>query len=609
MTRSAFLCRFLLTGSALAMATAALAAPAGGSVAAGTATISSGGKSTTISQSSERAIINWTGFNVAADESVKFAQPDANAVTLNRVNSTDPSEIDGSITANGRIFIVNPNGVLFGAGARIDVGGLVATTADIANADFMAGHDRFNIASPKPQAAIVNLGHINIADTGLAALVAPSVANRGIITARLGTVTLGGHSTFTVDLAGDGLIAFDTGAAAPAPTSVRNDGTIVADGGSVRLDAGTASGLVGGVVDMSGVIEARGVGEKNGRVVLTGDSVTVGGTIDASASGSGDGGTVLVGGDRGGRGPDANARTTDILAGAKLVANGAGSGMGGNVVVWSDQATRMDGTISARGGTDGGAGGFVETSSHGLLSLAAGRVDASGPGGGGTWLLDPTDIIIGTTTSGRHLFGRDLHAQFRRQFRDRRCERHLGGAERRHQRHHLDDEQRHRQWRSHRGVPDQLYRQCERDADALTPIAISRSMRRSPVPISASLLTATRNMTIGAAVEANIASQFTAGGTLTLAPAAALIFDRGPDHRAQREPHRHRWLRPAERRHHLRRAGRQSAHLRRHDRAAGRIRLDLTARAPARARLTLSTPGSVGIGTGTGDDPAFARRR
>src|SRR5690606_31284638 len=118
------------------------------------------------------AIIDWTGFDIAPGETTSFVQPGSNSVTLNRIDGAAPSLIQGGLEANGRIYLVNPNGVIFGEGARVDVGGLIATTADISDGDFMAGVDRFDQASPNPDATVVNRGTITIAERGLAALVA-----------------------------------------------------------------------------------------------------------------------------------------------------------------------------------------------------------------------------------------------------------------------------------------------------------------------------------------------------------------------------------------------------------------------------------------------------
>src|ERR1700709_704758 len=178
----AILRHMLLASTAFAGASLAFAAPAcaqvtGGNVVAGSATIGGSDGATIVNQASHGAIIDWQRFDVGTGQSVRFNHPDAGAMTLNRVLATDPSRIDGSITANGRIFIINPNGVLFGAGAQIQVGGLVVSTADIDNDDFMGGNYRFTHASHNSTASIENSGTITVAETGLVALVAPHVAN------------------------------------------------------------------------------------------------------------------------------------------------------------------------------------------------------------------------------------------------------------------------------------------------------------------------------------------------------------------------------------------------------------------------------------------------
>ena len=126
-------------GAALCMLSLpSFAGPAGGQVTAGSATITQAGTATTINQASNRAAIDWTKFSVGANESVRFNQPSASALTLNRVTGTESSAIMGSLSANGQVFILNPNGVLFGAGAQVNVGGLVASTLQMSNANFMA---------------------------------------------------------------------------------------------------------------------------------------------------------------------------------------------------------------------------------------------------------------------------------------------------------------------------------------------------------------------------------------------------------------------------------------------------------------------------------------
>src|SRR4051812_39818789 len=165
---------------------AAHAAPFGGVVAAGGAGIASTGTRTTITQTTSSAVINWQGFGVAAGESVRFQQPGSSSVTLNRVLGPDPSAIFGSLSANGKVFLVNPAGVLFGPGASVNVGGLVASTLNITDGDFMGGRYPF---SGGGRGAVVNQGTIT-ADGGYVALLGTEVSNHGVISARLGSVAL-----------------------------------------------------------------------------------------------------------------------------------------------------------------------------------------------------------------------------------------------------------------------------------------------------------------------------------------------------------------------------------------------------------------------------------
>ena len=154
----------------------AAAGPEGGSVVGGSATIQGqGGPAVTVNQSSGSAVINWNTFNIRANESVRFNQPSASSVALNRVvGGLGPSEIMGSLTANGRVFIINRDGILFGPGSVVNTAGFLATTNDIKNADFMAGRYNFNIPG-RPDASIVNKGTITASSGGFAALVAPGV--------------------------------------------------------------------------------------------------------------------------------------------------------------------------------------------------------------------------------------------------------------------------------------------------------------------------------------------------------------------------------------------------------------------------------------------------
>ncbi|WP_035679872.1 filamentous hemagglutinin N-terminal domain-containing protein [Azospirillum brasilense] len=418
---------------------AAYANPLEGTVTAGSATIRSATpKSMEILQSTDKAIINWKSFSIDAGEKVTFQQPSASSVTLNRVTGADPSKIMGSLSANGTVMLVNPNGVVIGAGAKVDVGGLVATTANISDANFMAGKYQFDQASTKPNAMVVNEGDITVKDSGLAALVAPHVRNSGVIRAKLGKVALGGAETFTLDFHGDGLISFDASSAVktvakdadgkPVAALVVNSGEIAAEGGSVTLSARAVKGVIDNVINTDGVIKATSVGSANGKIVLSGGDngkVTIGGTVDASGRGEGQtGGTVVAtgaeiavkknarvdaSGSKGGGEVAIGSKTgrsgtwsdkVTVEAGATLSADAVKSGKGGVVTVLSQKSTKHAGKISARGGAEGGDGGFAEVSSHKDITLT-GSVDLTAPkGAAGVFLLDPESLRIVSSAGG-----------------------------------------------------------------------------------------------------------------------------------------------------------------------------------------------------------------
>ena len=398
------------------------ALPTGGVVAAGAARIGSAPGSTTITQSTPSAVINWQSFGIGKGEAVRFVQPGSDSVALNRVVGSDPSAVLGSLTANGKVFLVNPNGILFGRGAQVNVAGLVASTRNIADSDFSAGKYVF---AGHGGGAVVNEGSIN-ADGGYVALLGASVSNQGVISARLGSVALVSGNAVTLDVAGDGLlnVAVNQGA---VNALVSNGGLIQADGGQVVLSARSAGGLLPSAVNNTGVIHALSIENHNGTIRLLGDaqggSVTVAGTLDASGTGAGQtggsvqvlgrtvelagaaidvsgdagGGLVLVGGNFHGAGPQANAQSTSLDGSTRIHADAVRSGNGGRIAVWSDARTAIAGTLSARGGAASGNGGFVETSGRQLVLADTTKVDTRAPRGKtGDWLLDPVNWTIAT---------------------------------------------------------------------------------------------------------------------------------------------------------------------------------------------------------------------
>jgi len=287
-----FALQTLALSVALSFAAQVQALPVGGVVAAGSASISAGATSTTITQTSPSAVINWQSFNIAAGQSVQFVQPSPTAVALNRVLGADPSSILGSLSANGRVFLVNPNGILFGQGASVNVGGLLASTLNIADSDFLAGNYKFSGAGT---GTVLNQGTLNV-DGGFIALLGANVSNQSVISAQLGSVALAAGSVMTLDVAGDGLlnIAVNEGA---VNALVQNGGLIRADGGQVLLTTQAAGSLLQNAVNNTGVIQAQTlVTGKSGSIKLMGGmstgTVNVGGTLDASAPNGGNGGFI-----------------------------------------------------------------------------------------------------------------------------------------------------------------------------------------------------------------------------------------------------------------------------------------------------------------------------
>src|ERR1035437_1691459 len=410
----------------LAFGSNVYAGPTGGAVSAGSASIAGGAGKTTISQSSQNVAINWQGFNIGQTEAVRFVQPNSSSVALNRVLGSDPSSILGSLSANGKVFLVNPNGILFGKGAQVNVGGLVASTLNITDGDFMAG--RYNFAGAG-NGTILNQGSIN-ADGGYVALLGANVSNQGVISAKLGTVALAAGNAVTLDMAGDGLLNVSVNQGA-VNALVQNGGVIRADGGQVLLTAQSAGNLLQSAVNNTGVIQAQTIENHKGTIRLLGDmqsgTVNLGGTLDASGTGAGQnggsvtatgqhvglfgghinasgdagGGTVLIGGDlHGATSAVQNASATYMSADSTISADAITNGSGGTVVLWSNDSTRAYGSITARGGAQGGDGGLIETSGH-WLDVAGISVNASAPNGKrGTWLLDPADVTITAGTTG-----------------------------------------------------------------------------------------------------------------------------------------------------------------------------------------------------------------
>ncbi|WP_175780464.1 GLUG motif-containing protein [Burkholderia anthina] len=324
-------------------ATPAFALPTGEAITAGKADIlrDADGKSMSINQHTDKLVTNWQAFDVATGERVAFHQPGSQSIALNRVIGNNGSQIHGNIDANGKVFLVNPNGVLFGSGAQINVGGLVASTQNIADADFLAGNYRF---AGNSSASIVNDGRITAADGGSVALLGARVSNNGVIQAKMGRVALGAGNAFKVNFDGNDLLSLQVEDGA-VDAQATNGGLLKADGGEVLMTARAAGDLLNAVVNNTGTIEAKGLSGRGGKITLDGGTVNVAGTLDAGGDTHG---TVVTRGERVNVAADAQVDTrAGNTAGTWTIeaANAGVNGQGG-----SDRSIGAD-TLSRTLGT------------------------------------------------------------------------------------------------------------------------------------------------------------------------------------------------------------------------------------------------------------------
>lgn len=298
-----------LTLTCASLASVAQAGPEGGMVSAGSGAIVQSGAVTTITQQSQRLAVDWSSFSTAAHEAIVFNQPNAQAIALNRVLGPSPSRLLGGLSANGQVFILNPNGVLFGAGAQVNVGGLAASVLSMSNADFMGGNHVF-AKQGDARGQVLNQGAITAMDGGYVALIGPDVVNDGVVSARLGTALLAAGDRVTLNINDGSLVGYsiDQGA---VRALAENRQLIVADGGQVLMSARAADALTTASVNNTGMLEARTLESRGGRILLMGDmatgTVNAGGVLDASAPTSGDGGFI-----------ETSAAHVKIAGGAKI---------------------------------------------------------------------------------------------------------------------------------------------------------------------------------------------------------------------------------------------------------------------------------------------------
>lgn len=409
---------------------ASFANPVLDNVASGDASVEQTATTTTVHQNSQQAIINWDSFNIAASEKTQFVQPNSDAIALNRINPNQgASQIFGQLTANGQIILVNAAGIYFGPNSKVDVGSMIASTANISNENFLAGNYVFDQPSPYA-AAVVNAGNISAADYGLVALLGTSVSNEGTIKANLGTVALASGDKFIVDFYGDGYFSFafvdvDQEASRAGvdhngktlKDGVKNSGTILANGGTIIMTAEAAENVLDNAINMTGVAQAQSVSESGGEIILSSETgnVKVSGKIDASgkeqdqlggdieisgkqisvestavidaSSDAGWGSIGLYTGEFDDLASITTTPTVTIAKGSLLDASALTLGDGGYIMVGGN-GIKAEGTMTAHAGSEGGDGGMIGfMSMNGDIDISNVKLDLSAPNGEAGYLM------------------------------------------------------------------------------------------------------------------------------------------------------------------------------------------------------------------------------
>ncbi len=383
------------------------ALPTGGVIVSGKGGIISSGTMMTVRQETGRLITEWESFDIGQEAAVQFLQPAPSSIALNRVLSMDASQIFGQLSANGQVFLVNPAGVTFGSSARFDGAGLVISTLAMSNNDFLGDRFHFendghagiinNAGTLRANGGYIaflapyihNSGDVHT-NGGDVALIAADRVSLDLVGDGLIKFTID-QGAVDAQINNGGLIRADNGTvllsakAADQLTrsAVNNSGIVEArgvsrEGGRIRLIA------EGGDLTIGGVLDASSSTAQGGRIVATGDNVVIESSARVTANGATSGGEVLVGGSWQNSDPTVyQATTTTVQTGARLEASATGNGDGGTVVVWSDLSeergyTFVQGTLKAEGGIDGGDGGRIETSGA-YLNVSGIDLSASSP--------------------------------------------------------------------------------------------------------------------------------------------------------------------------------------------------------------------------------------
>ena len=398
--------------------------PENPSVTHGNASFEKVGNNLTIKQSTQKLITNWSSFNIGKANQVEFKQPSSVSTALNRVQSNDPTHIYGSLKSNGQLVLINPSGVLFHNGSKVDVGSIIASTLNLKDGDFI--NDKYVFQKNGLSGVVNNQGEINAFEGGTVALIAPQIQNKGKIETTNGTAALISGERVSLSLSGNNLIRYSIERGV-LNSLIDNKQAIKVDNGTIILSAKGVKEVKNAVVNNSGTLRADGITKQGGKIFLTARNgkISNSGTIAANSNenkggsvrvtaekieindnssietiGQNSGGLIEIGGSWQNNNKDVyQATTTKIAEGASLDASAYDFGDGGEIVVWSDihnsnSKTTVKGTLRADGGKIQGNGGRIETSGRALDINNIKISTKSTAGVDGQWLIDPYDITI-----------------------------------------------------------------------------------------------------------------------------------------------------------------------------------------------------------------------
>ncbi|MBV68875.1 MAG: hypothetical protein CMJ08_03625, partial [Pelagibacterales bacterium] len=399
--------------------------PTGGTVESGNATITSNQSNLSVKQNSDKVILNWETFNIGRDASVEFFQPSSSSTALNRVFASDPSHIYGSLKANGKLIFLNPSGVIFQGGSKVDVGAMIASSLNMSSENFLKDDYVFEKTNDI-SGLIKNEGTLSAFKEGTIALISNRIENNGVINTPEGSAAMLSGDKVKLSLDGNKLINYSIEQGA-LNSLIENNKAINANNGSVILSSEGKDDVLSAVINNKGTIKAQGITKKGGKIFLSSkkgkiknsgtmiasSEVSFGGKIEITGdhiklktgsvinvTGKTGGGQALVGGSWQNSNPDVyQAKTVVVEDNTKIDASSIKYGIGGEIVVWSDihnksGKTSVKGALLAKGGLEGGDGGRIETSGY-KLNINNSRVSTkSFSGKDGDWLLDPYNIEI-----------------------------------------------------------------------------------------------------------------------------------------------------------------------------------------------------------------------